>query len=99
VLFLLGYVIFRRFFRYTDYGIILMECGVASVIFGFLYGSVFGVEDLLPVLWFSPMQDIAYFIKIAVLFGWGHQPGLILSFINSLRLKTRACPPPDCWRP
>ncbi|MGA9754670.1 MAG: V-type ATPase 116kDa subunit family protein, partial [Desulfobaccales bacterium] len=38
VLFLLGYVIFRRFFRYTDYGVILMECGVASVIFGFLYG-------------------------------------------------------------
>jgi len=36
VLFLLGYVIFRRFFRYTDYGIILMEGGVASVIFGFL---------------------------------------------------------------
>ena len=93
VLFLLGYVIFRRFFRYTDYGIILMECGVASVIFGFLYGSVFGVEDLLPVLWFSPMQDITYFIKIAVLFGVGAiSLGLILGFINSLRLKTPRLP-------
>jgi V/A-type H+-transporting ATPase subunit I len=93
VLFLLGYVIFRRFFRYTDYGIILMECGVASVIFGFLYGSVFGVENLLPVLWFSPMQDITYFIKIAVLFGVGAiSLGLILGFINSLRLKTPRLP-------
>ena len=93
VLFLLGYVIFRRFFRYTDYGVILMECGVASVIFGFLYGSVFGVEDLLPVLWFSPMKDIAYFIKIAVLFGVGAiSLGLILSFINALRLKTSRLP-------
>jgi V/A-type H+-transporting ATPase subunit I len=93
VLFLLGYVIFRRFFRYTDYGIILMECGVASVIFGFLYGSFFGVENLLPVLWFSPMQDIAYFIKIAVLFGVGAiSLGLILGFINSLRLKTPRLP-------
>ena len=91
VLFLLGYVIFRRFFRYTDYGIILMECGVASVIFGFLYGSVFGVENLLPALWFSPMKDIAYFIKIAVLFGVGAiSLGVILSFINALRLKTSA---------
>ena len=93
VLFLLGYLIFRRFFRYTDYGIILMECGVASVIFGFLYGSIFGVENLLPVLWFSPMQDIAYFIKIAVLFGVGAiSLGLILGFINSLRLKTPRLP-------
>jgi V/A-type H+-transporting ATPase subunit I len=93
VLFLMGYVIFRRFFRYTDYGVILMECGVASVIFGFLYGSVFGVVDLLPALWFSPMQDITYFIKIAVLIGVGAiSLGLILSFINALRLKTARLP-------
>jgi len=93
VLFLTGYVIFRRFFRYTDYGIILMECGVASVIFGFLYGSVFGVEHLLPALWFSPMQDVSYFIKIAILVGVGAiSLGLILSFINALRLKTPRLP-------
>jgi len=93
VLFLLGYVVFRRFFRYTDYGIILMECGSASVIFGFLYGSVFGVENLLPALWFSPMKDIAYFIKIAVLIGVGViSLGLILSFINALRLKSPRLP-------
>lgn len=93
VLFLLGYVIFHRFFRYTDYGIILMECGVASVIFGVLYGSVFGVEDLLPALWFSPMKDIAYFIKIAILFGVvAISLGLILSFINALRLKSPRLP-------
>jgi V/A-type H+-transporting ATPase subunit I len=95
VLFLMGHVIFRRFFRYTDYGVILMECGVASVIFGFLYGSVFGVENLLPALWFSPMKDIAYFIKIAVLFGVAAiSLGLILSFINALRLKTSRLPAP-----
>lgn len=93
VLFLLGYVIFHRFFRYTDYGIILMECGVASVIFGFLYGSVFGVEDLLPALWFSPMKDIGYFIKVAILLGVGAiSLGLILSFINALRLKSARLP-------
>jgi len=93
VLFLLGYLIFHRFFRYTDYGIILMECGVSSVIFGFLYGSIFGVETLLPALWFSPMKDITYFIKIAVLFGVGAiSLGVILSFINALRLKTPRLP-------
>ncbi|MEJ2671680.1 MAG: V-type ATPase 116kDa subunit family protein [Deltaproteobacteria bacterium] len=93
VLFLLGYAIFHRFFRYTDYGVILMECGVASVIFGFLYGSVFGVENLLPALWFSPMHNITYFIKIAILFGVGAiSLGLILGFINALRLKSPRLP-------
>jgi V/A-type H+-transporting ATPase subunit I len=93
VLFLLGYVIFRRFFRYTDYGIILMECGAASVLFGFLYGSVFGVEHLLPALWFSPMQDITYFIKIAILFGVGAiSLGVVLGFVNALRLRTSRLP-------
>ncbi len=93
VLFLFGYIIFRRFFRYTDYGVILMECGVASVIFGFLYGSVFGVEDLVPALWFSPMKHINYFIKFAILFGVGAiSLGLILSLINALRLKSSRLP-------
>jgi V/A-type H+-transporting ATPase subunit I len=92
----LGYLIFRRFLRYTDYGIILMECGVSSMIFGFLYGSFFGVEGLLPVIWFSPLKNIQYFIKISLLFGLGFiSLGLILSFINALRLRRERLPAAD----
>jgi V/A-type H+-transporting ATPase subunit I len=88
VLFGLGYLIFHRFFRYTDYGIILMECGVASIVFGALYGSVFGVAGLLPVLWFAPLKNINYFIKVALIFGVACiSLGLILSFINALRYQ------------
>jgi V/A-type H+-transporting ATPase subunit I len=62
VLFLLGYVIFHRFFRYTDYGIILMECGwppssSASV------RQRLRAGDLVPALWFRPMKEIPYFSK------------------------------------
>ncbi len=93
VLFILGYVIFHRFFRYTDYGVILMECGVASIIFGVLYGSVFGLENLIPALWFRPMNNIMYFIKMAILFGVGAiSLGLILGFINAIRLKSARLP-------
>ena len=93
VLFLLGYLIFHRSFRYTDYAIILMEAGVFSVIFGFLYGSVFGMENLLPALWFSPIKHINYFIKIAIFIGVGAiSLALILSFINALRLKSPRLP-------
>jgi V/A-type H+-transporting ATPase subunit I len=92
VLLALGYLIFRRFFRYTDYGIILMECGVSSMLFGLLYGSVFGVE-LLPALWFAPMQNISYFMRISLTMGVGFiSLGLLLSFINAIRMGQARLP-------
>jgi V/A-type H+-transporting ATPase subunit I len=89
----LGYLIFHRFIRYTDYGIILMECGVSSMVFGVLYGSVFGIEGLLPVIWFSPLKNIVYFMKVCLIFGGGFiSLGLILGFINALRLRQARLP-------
>lgn len=92
VLLALGYLIFRRFFRYTDYGIILMECGVSAMLFGLFYGSVFGIE-LLPPLWFAPMQNISYFMRISLTMGVGFiSLGLILSFINAIRMGQARLP-------
>ena len=63
VLFIIGRLLFRRFYKYLDYAIILMECGFFSVLFGFLYGSIFGIETLIPALWFRPLDDVAYFVR------------------------------------
>ncbi|MDX9786938.1 MAG: V-type ATPase 116kDa subunit family protein [Desulfobacterales bacterium] len=88
VLFLSGYLIFRRLYRYLDYGIILMECGFFSIVFGFLYGSIFGMETLIPALWFRPMENITYFVKVTLILGAGLLSlGMVLNFINALRLK------------
>ncbi len=88
VLFLLGYYIFRRLYKYMDYGIILMECGVSATLFGFLYGTVFGMETLLPALWFRPMESISYFVKVTLSLGIAMVSlGLILNLINAIRLK------------
>lgn len=35
----------------------LLSCGLGSVVFGFLYGSVFGVEHWLPAVWLRPMDS------------------------------------------
>jgi V/A-type H+/Na+-transporting ATPase subunit I len=88
ILFLSGYLIFRRFYQYLDYGIILMECGFFSALFGVLYGSVFGLETILPVLWFRPMDNIPYFVKVALTLGVSLVSlGLVLNLINALRLR------------
>jgi V/A-type H+-transporting ATPase subunit I len=88
VLFLVGHLIFRRFYKYMDYGIIIMECGLVSVLFGFLYGSLFGLENVIPALWFRPLDDISYLVKVAVILGIVMVSlGLVLNVINAFRLK------------
>lgn len=88
VLFFLGHLIFRRFYKYMDYGVILMECGLVSAVFGFLYGSLFGLEDIIPALWFRPMENISYFVKVTIGLGIGLVSlGFVLNVINALRLK------------
>ena len=88
VLFLLGYIIFRRFYKYFDYGIILMETGVSATLFGFLYGSVFGLENLIPALWIRPVDNIPYLITVTLSFGIVLVSlGMILNLVNAVRLK------------
>ncbi|RUM91479.1 MAG: hypothetical protein DSZ23_01495, partial [Thermodesulfatator sp.] len=89
VLFLAGLYIFRRLYKYMDYGIILMECGVSSAVFGALYGSVFGLEDLIPALWLHPMKDINRFMMISAAIGIGMiSLGLVLNLINIVKRRS-----------
>ena len=91
VLFSAGYCLFRYLPRFLDYGILLMECGAASMVFGALYGSFFGVEGLLPVLWIEPIRDMRRFMAVAIGFGvLLVSIGLLLNIVNSWRSGERA---------
>ncbi|MDA8128836.1 MAG: ATPase [Betaproteobacteria bacterium] len=48
-----------------------VAAGTVSILFGFLYGSVFGYEDVFPALWVSPLHDPTRVLTIAVAFGVG----------------------------
>ena len=87
-LFAIGWYVFRRMFRFMDYGIILMECGISSMLFGVLYGSVFGSEDLIPALWIRPMEHIDFFMEVAAGLGLAMiSTGLVLNIINVIRYR------------
>jgi V/A-type H+-transporting ATPase subunit I len=43
--------------------------GVSSVFFGFLYGSIFGYEEILPALWKSPIHHPILMLQIALGYG------------------------------
>ena len=71
-----------------DVGTLLLCCGGSSVVFGFLYGSVFGIEDLLPHLWLSPMHDIRRLLITAVGIGVVFlSVSLIINIINHIRIR------------
>lgn len=50
-------------------GGILTRLGISSTIFGFVYGSVFGFETVIPALVIRPMENITQLLVFAVIFG------------------------------
>lgn len=47
-------------------GGVVAACGISSTIFGFLYGSIFGFEDILHALILRPMDNILTTLAIAI---------------------------------
>ena len=40
-------------------GELILLCGISAVTFGLVFGSVFGKEDIIHALWFSPFEGLA----------------------------------------
>ena len=64
---LVGWLVSKKWQK--DMGGLLMRMGGASVIFGFLYGSVFGNEEIIDALWMRPFQNIEQVLGVAIGFG------------------------------
>ncbi len=54
LLFLGGLFLYKK--KKIDLAGIISCAGVFSILFGFLYGSLFGFEDILPAVWLKPMS-------------------------------------------
>jgi V/A-type H+-transporting ATPase subunit I len=88
VLTLLGGLVASRKVRalrgLANLGIIIVACGLVATLFGFLYGSVFGLENVLPALWIRPMHNIMQILTVAI--GVGVvllSIGFLLSILNA----------------
>lgn len=80
-----------------DLAAIISLAGIFSTIFGFLYGSVFGFEDLIPALWLHPMNSyltlpivgtLNTVLVVAIAFGMGLiLISMLINIINGIRQK------------
>ena len=68
VILLLSAALTRRLGRTAWVGI---AAGAVSMLFGLLYGSIFGFEDLIEPVWLSPLHDPIRVLALAVAFGVG----------------------------
>ena len=50
-------------------GTILITIGLSSMLFGTLYGSVFGYDNIIPALWFRPFDHINQLLIYAIILG------------------------------
>lgn len=74
--------------RFATHGYFLVLCGLSATLFGFLYGSVFGYEGLLPHIWLSPLENVMTLLLSAVVVGvLCISVGMLINIYNRLRAK------------
>lgn len=75
----------------TNLGAIVSLAGIFSTFFGFMYGSIFGYEDLIPCIWMKPMDNIMSILITAIVFGaFLIIVSMVLNIINAIKSKDYA---------
>lgn len=95
ILFLVGAFLYK--YKKMDIAGIIAIAGIFSTIFGFLYGSLFGFEDVIPALWLHPMKTyitlpvmgtLNTVLVLAVAFGMGLiLVSMIINIFNGIKQK------------
>ncbi len=64
----------------------VVAIGASSMVFGLLYGSIFGYEEVIHPVWISPLSDPALMLRLALYWGIGFVLLMLLIHIrNCLR--------------
>lgn len=88
MIFLGSIYLVKRGVMKRSFGQVIKSASVSSMVFGALYGSIFGMENIIPALWLSPMHDTNKLLIIAVCLGvFMISLGLILNMITQYRAR------------
>lgn len=80
--------LYLAFVKKKSYGLIAANIGVMSIIFGFLYGSIFGNEEILTPVWASPLHEINTMLYLSVGLGvFLIVVAMVMNIINRIKTK------------
>lgn len=86
ILTLFGFGIYKV--KKIDLFYVIGSAGISSMIFGVLYGSFFGFEEIIQPLWKRPMDNINFFLMISIYFGITILTvAMFLNIINKIKNK------------
>lgn len=71
----------KKLKRFSSLGSVIFLCGIVAMVFGILFGSIFGMEDLIPAVWDHPMENIMSLLLIT-----GAGGALLLTVANIMGL-------------
>jgi hypothetical protein len=67
VIALAAWLLRKKLGRFWPFGLM---AGLSSMVFGVLFGSIFGEEHLIPALWMNPLSDPLLMLRIAWAGAW-----------------------------
>jgi V/A-type H+-transporting ATPase subunit I len=63
---------------------LFVPAGVSAIVFGFVFGSIFCFEHIIPPLWINPMEDPMLILAVPLLFGAAYMlTGLLLASVQA----------------
>lgn len=69
----------------SDFGTIMTWCGFSAAVFGFLYGSFFSNEHIIPALLFHPMERMMDLLLMTIIMGaFIISSGILINIVNSI---------------
>lgn len=86
ILAIAGFLMYKL--KRIDLGAVIGWAGVSAMIFGTLYGSVFGNEDLIKGLWMRPIDNADSILYAAIYTGMIMiVTAMVLNIINAIKVK------------
>jgi V/A-type H+-transporting ATPase subunit I len=74
----------KLFAEFAQAGWLLFSAGVSATLFGFMFGSLFGLEGIIPAIWIIPFQQVTKILVAAIMLGIGIITlGIILNVVQA----------------
>lgn len=88
MIFLGSMLMVKRGIMRRSLGQVMKMASISSMFFGLMYGSIFGVEGVIPEFWLNPMHDVNTLLAVSIGLGvFMISLGLILNMIRQYRAK------------
>lgn len=88
LIFLGAIMLVKRGIMKRSLGQVMKMASLSSMFFGVMYGSIFGMEGIIPAVWLNPMYDVNKLLGVSIGLGvFMISLGLVLNMIKQYRAK------------